>query len=150
LKRVRLTALADSPTAFGSTYDEEAERPDEFWEERARRGAEGDDWITFFAVLNDEVVGLVGGLFSHDSAVVEIVSMWVSPTSRRLGIARSLTFAVVQWARSASANAVDLWVTVGNAPARGLYESIGFRDTDDVQPLPSDPCKDEQRMSLAL
>jgi hypothetical protein len=39
---------------------------------------------------------------------------------------------------------------VGNAPAPGLYESIGFYDTDDFQPLPSDPCKDEQRMSLAL
>ena len=126
MKRVRLTALADSPTAFGSTYDEEAERPDEFWEERARRGAEGEDWITFFAVLNDEVVGLVGGLFSHETAVVEIVSMWVSPTSRRLGIARSLTLAVVQWARSASANAVDLWVTVGNAPPAGCTSRSGF------------------------
>jgi ribosomal protein S18 acetylase RimI-like enzyme len=101
-------------------------------------------------VLNDDVVGLVGGLFSREMAVVELVSMWVSPTARRSGLARSLALGVVQWARSAPANVVHLWVTVGNAPARLLYESLGFRDTHDLQPLPSDPCRDEQRMTLAL
>jgi GNAT superfamily N-acetyltransferase len=150
LKRVRLAALADTPSAFGAAHAEEAERPEAFWEERARRGAQGQDRVTFFAVLNDDVVGLVGGLFSQEMAVVELVSMWVSPTARGSGLARSLALAVVQWARSASANAVHLWVTVGNAPARSLYESLGFRDTHDFQPLPSDPCRDEQRMTLAL
>jgi hypothetical protein len=49
-----------------------------------------------------------------------------------------------------SAHEVTLWVTVGNAPARDLYASIGFCDRDEVQPLPSDPSKNERRMSLAL
>jgi ribosomal protein S18 acetylase RimI-like enzyme len=150
LKRVRLAALADAPSAFGSTYAEEAERPDAFWEERARRGAEGEDRVTYLAVLNDDVVGLVGGLSSQEMRVVELVSVWVLPTARRSGLARSLALAVVEWARSGSANAVHLWVTVGNAPARGLYESLGFCDTDDFRPLPSDPCSDERRMTLAL
>jgi GNAT superfamily N-acetyltransferase len=126
LKRVRLAALADSPSAFGSTFEAEAERPDDFWEERARQGADAVDRITFFAFLNDEAVGLVGGLLLPEAAVVELVSMWIAPTARRSGVARSLAVAVVQWARLVSANAVELWVTVGNVPARRLYESIGF------------------------
>jgi hypothetical protein len=41
-------------------------------------------------------------------------------------------------------------VTRGNAPAHGLYQSMGFRETGGYQPLPSDPCKDEVRMALCL
>src|SRR3954452_13114927 len=142
LQRIRLAALADAPSAFGSTYAEEAERPNAFWEERARRGAEGEDRVTYLAVLNDDVVGVVGGWSAQEVPVVELVSMWVSPTARRSGLARSLALAVVAWARSGSAKAVHLWVTVGKVPARRLYESLGFCDTDDFQPLPSDPCRD--------
>ena len=51
---------------------------------------------------------------------------------------------------SGVAERVELWVTRGNDPARHLYESMGFVETGDHQPLPSDPCKDEIRMVLAL
>ena len=45
---------------------------------------------------------------------------------------------------------MGLWVTRGNAPAQLLYESMGFRETGEYQPLPSDPCADEIRMILHL
>ena len=51
--------------------------------------------------------------------------------------------AVVAWAGD---DPVELWVTRGNDPAIALYERCGFSLTDEVQPLPSDPCKDEIRM----
>jgi ribosomal protein S18 acetylase RimI-like enzyme len=38
----------------------------------------------------------------------------------------------------------------GNDAAQQLYESMGFIVTGDHKPLPSDPCKDEVRMSRSL
>lgn len=150
LKRVRLAALQDSPSAFGSTYAAEADRPDTEWEERARLGSAGDDRATFFAYVGNDVVGIVGG-YREDGGrdTVDLVSMWVSPSHRGRGVGRALVDAVLGWARDAGASTVSLWVTRGNDPAQRLYEAMGFEVTDEVQPLPSDPCKDEVRMVRA-
>jgi hypothetical protein len=61
LEACRLAALKESPFAFGSTYAAEADRPDGEWTARARAGAAGVDRATFFALLEDEIVGLGGG-----------------------------------------------------------------------------------------
>jgi hypothetical protein len=59
LKSVRLSALADSPSAFGSSYAAEADQPDEHWTDRATLGAAGERSVTFFAMVGESVVGLV-------------------------------------------------------------------------------------------
>jgi GNAT superfamily N-acetyltransferase len=56
--------------------------------------------------------------------------------------------AVIDWATEAHTT-VALWVTRGNDPAHALYTSMGFRETGEYQPLPSDPCKDEIRMTIS-
>lgn len=151
LKAIRLTALLDSPSAFGSTHRAEATRPTQHWVERARDGAAGNVSATYFAVFDGRIVGLVGGYRPDPaSAVVELVSMWTSPDARRLGAGRRLVEAILDWARAASAESVELWVTRGNDPAIELYTSAGFRATGDHQALPSDPCKDELRMRRLL
>jgi ribosomal protein S18 acetylase RimI-like enzyme len=147
LEAVRLAALADSPSAFGSSHAAEADRGDAHWEARAVLGAAGESSVTFLAVVGGSVVGLVGA--HHRDAggrSVELVSMWVAPAQRRGGIAAELVDAAVGWAREAGATAVELWVTRGNDAAVRLYETAGFRLTGDHQPLPSDRCKDELRM----
>jgi GNAT superfamily N-acetyltransferase len=147
LQMVRLAALADSPSAFGSSYAAEADQPDDYWEARAVLGAAGESSVTLFAVIAGSVVGLVAA-YQPDAAglSVELVSMWVAPAQRRAGIAAELVDAVVGWARETGAATVELWVTRGNDAAVRLYETEGFRLTGDHQPLPSDPCKDELRM----
>ena len=151
LRAIRLAALQESPAAFGSTYEAEARRADGEWTERAQRGAAGVDRVTFFAVVNDDLVGLVGG-FRPDSggSTVDLVSMWTAPAARRLGVGRALVAAVLQWATEVSATTVHLWVTQGNEPAFRLYESMGFRPTGESQPLPSDPARDELAMTRDL
>lgn len=147
LKAVRLAALADSPSAFGSSYAAEADQRDDHWQARAALSAEGESSVTFFAVIARSVVGLVAA-YQPDAAglSVELVSMWVAPAHRRAGIAAELVDAVVGWAREIGATTVELWVTRGNDAAVRLYETADFRLTGDHQPLPSDPCKDELRM----
>lgn len=151
LRDIRLAALQESPAAFGSTYDAEANRTDLEWTERAQRGAAGLDRITFFAIVNGQVVGLVGGYRPNSGgSSVELVSMWTTPAVRRIGVARALVGAVLEWARDVDATTLHLWVTRGNDPALRLYESMGFRQTGDSQPLPSDPARDELAMALDL
>ena len=151
LKAVRLAALADAPSAFGSSYAAEVDQPDDHWEARAALSAAGEHRITFFAVVSDSVVGLVGAYLPNAAEPsVELVSMWVSPSQRRSGVAGELVEAVLGWARETGATTVELGVTRGNDAAVRLYETKGFRPTGDHQPLPSDPCKDELRMRCSL
>lgn len=147
LKAVRLAALADAPSAFGSSHAAEVDQPDDHWEARAVLGAAGALSVTFFAVVSGSVVGLVAA-YRPDAAgrSVDLVSMWVSAAHRRSGIASELVEAVLGWARETDASSVELWVTRGNEAAVRLYETRGFRLTGEHQPLPSDPCKDELRM----
>jgi GNAT superfamily N-acetyltransferase len=146
LRGVRLAALLDAPSAFGSTHAAESDRPDAEWDERAAAGAEGHDRVTFFAIDGSDVVGLAGGYREEPGRpAIDLVSMWTDPRARRTGVGRALVQAVLDWA-DANGDEVSLWVTRGNDAAHALYESMGFVDTDEVQPLPSDPCKDEVRM----
>jgi len=148
LKAIRLAALREAPSAFGSTYRSEAALDDGHWERRASIGSAGDAGATYLAVVDDCVVGLAAG-FRSDASVgdVDLVSMWVDPSVRRMGIARRLVDAVVCWAAATGAASVNLWVTRGNDAAAALYEAAGFVETGDHQPLPSDPCRDEVRMT---
>jgi GNAT superfamily N-acetyltransferase len=151
LKTIRLAALEESPTAFGSTLAAEIEQPDPHWDARALRGSAGGDSVTYLAVIDHSVVGIVGGYrHDHTDSSFELVSMWVAPAQRRTGIAAKLVEAVVGWADEHQATSVGLWVTRGNEAAARLYEAAGFRATGDYQPLPSDPCKDELRMRRDL
>lgn len=115
LRAVRLAALRDSPSAFSSTHQAEQAHPAQHWAERARHGSAGDDSATFFATVDDRVVGLVGAYRpNHAQAVVELVSMWTAPDARRTGAGRRFVDAVGEWARAGSADSVELWVTQGN------------------------------------
>ncbi len=151
LRAVRLAALADAPFAFGSTLAEEAGRTDAEWSDRARWASAGVERITVLAREDDRGVGIAGGYREEIQATeVHLVSMWTAPDVRRSGLGRLLVGAVLDWAVQTGATSVGLWVTRGNAPAQLLYESMGFRETGEYQPLPSDPCADEIRMILRL
>ena len=151
LKRVRLTALRDAPSAFGSTYEVESVQTEEAWAERALAGSRSDQRATFFAEADGQVIGLVGGYrATPESSRVELVSMWVAPGARRQGIARRLVEAVVGWAAASNAADVALWVTDGNAAAEELYRGTAFRPTGARKALPSDPSKSEYELILQL
>lgn len=154
LREVRLRALQDTPEAFSSTYEDEAQRPQPFWDERARNASAGNNLFSGLALLADEAVGLIGGFRNDEDghhADIDLVSMWVAPSHRGTGVAAALVEAVLDWARDdAAAEIVGLWVTRGNDRAQRFYERLGFVETGDVQPLPSDPCRDEVRMVFGL
>lgn len=151
LRNLRLAALSEAPSAFGSTYAAEALLTTADWSERGQGRRARHERLSFAVTEDDDIVGLVGGYRSDaKSPRVELVSMWTHPTVRRMGIGRLLVNAVLDWARTCGAQCVELWVTRGNVGAENLYRQMGFVDTGDYQPLPSDPCKDELRMRVSL
>lgn len=150
LRDIRLRALSDSPSAFSSTYQREAAYSPAMWEEAAARRATGDHEATFVAVEATEWLGLVGVYRPGDPGTAELVSMWTAPEARGRGIGTALVEAVIAWARAAGVRDVQLWVTRGNEPAIRLYEGMGFCSTGEHKALPSDPCRDELRMALAV
>jgi GNAT superfamily N-acetyltransferase len=174
-RELRLAALRDAPTAFGSTYEWTLARPEGDWRRRLAGSA------MFAAMLPEDgqsaspvPAGIAGGFVEQPEppgaddaeangagalgtvddaragAVVELVSMWVRPDMRGRNIGSALIEAVVGWAAAGRAREVHLWVTDGNDPARRLYERCGFVRTGEHAPLPSNQSLTELGMARRL
>jgi GNAT superfamily N-acetyltransferase len=134
VRAARLTALADSPLAFGSTIEREMDFDDQEWQR----------WITsgdvFLAWLGWQPVGIVASVRSPDQQdEAHLVAMWVAADHRGTSVATDLVEAVCGWARLQGAQLVTLWVADGNPRARRFYERLGFRPTGQRKALPSSP-----------
>jgi ribosomal protein S18 acetylase RimI-like enzyme len=151
-RAIRLSALADSPDAFGSSLAGEQVLSDDRWQQRVDGGGPDEHRVLFVAV--DEIgawIGLAGTYSPADlGADVELISMWVAPAGRGRGTGESLVRFVLNWAQGRGLATVGLWVTSTNDGAYRLYERCGFTDTGERQPLPSNPALDEVRMLYKL
>src|SRR5579872_1293141 len=149
-KTVRLRALQDSPTAFGSTYARESQISDEEWLERSRRWTrEGS--IGYLAFDGDLCCGLVACYTEEKSPDRgHIVSMWVDPAYRRSGVGQTLINGIRTWATSSGLRELMLMVTSINTGAIRFYERLGFRMTGRTEPYPNDPAFVEHEMTLQL
>lgn len=132
---LRLRALADAPDAFMGTLDDEAARPDSFWQEVVAATAahpRGELWVAEAAGVP---VGMAFGRVDPDIEGLHVFAMWVDPDHRGGGHASGLLEAMLDWGREVGADRVDLWVTEGNTAAERLYAQAGFRPTSDRGPL---------------
>jgi GNAT superfamily N-acetyltransferase len=144
LRALRLRALADAPTAFGSTLEREEAFGDEVWHERAATGAAGAARATYVAGDGDRWVGIATGLADDaDAPDATLVGMFVEPAARGRGIGRALVEAVADWARCIGAPRLRLWVTSTNAAALALYARSGFAPTGRTKPLDHTPALTE-------
>ena len=147
VRRLRLAALADAPHAFSSALAAEQSQPDDLWEGRAARQANGHRECCFLAFLDDVAVALVAAFRTPEATpTAELVSMWVAPEARRQGLAKRLVDTVVNWAHDGGLEAVELWVTRGNAPALEAYRRAGFIPVGGMERLPHGTCGEGQKM----
>jgi ribosomal protein S18 acetylase RimI-like enzyme len=146
-KDVRLRALADTPSAFGSTYAREAAFPDSEWLTRALRW-NGERGIGLLAMDGAVSCGIAGSLLrEEDPAKAQLVSMWTAPTHRQQGVGRLLVDEIFNWARSRNVRELLLMVTSVNHPAMAFYDRLGFTRTGLTEPYPHDPALLEYEMS---
>ncbi len=126
-RELRLAALATDPEAFGSTLAQWSGPNDR--EERWRRRL-ADSPFSALIDLDGTPRAMVGAF--PDGEHVELVSLWVAPAARGLGLGEAAIAAVADFARPRD---VLLSVRTANAPARRLYERTGFVDAG---PSPDD------------
>jgi predicted GNAT family acetyltransferase len=79
-------------------------------------------WIEHGEVIFKAEIGAVS------RAACQVQGVWVAPSHRGRGIGAAGTAAVVEYARAAIAPVVSLYVNDYNAPARGAYARVGFRE----------------------
>ena len=146
VREVRLRALSDAPSAFGSTFEEEAEREDFFWKGTVERLA----W--FVAEDAGEPAGVIAVLPPeiHRQNRFEVISTWVAREHRGAGVGEALLGAALEWARAAGATELTLSVTMGNETARRFYERLGFKPTGTQKPLRSNPTVSALELRLPL
>ncbi len=127
LRAIRLEALADTPEAFGTTYEDASRWSDDHWRQMASLR------VFFLAQIDGRTVGLAsGGLNDEVPGTKWLYAMYVTPTSRGSGVAVALVDAVGQWARSEGAACLYLMVRAAVPRAQAFYGRVGFQATGDV------------------
>jgi ribosomal protein S18 acetylase RimI-like enzyme len=146
LKQIRLSALADAPQMFLSSFEVEKDYEDAQWELEFKRG----DWYAGY--VDGEPACMMGVTKEADAPVDEcyIEYMWVLPRLRRYGVASLLLDEVLGNLRVAGCATVFLWVLTGNDAAARLYRGMGFDWTGVSQPLADRPGSFERQMNLSL
>ena len=149
-KEVRLRALQDSPTAFSSTYAKESKLTDAEWLDRVALWNSATS-TAYLALDQGNGCGIAGGMLDkEDEAGAHLLSMWVAPTHRRLGIGRMLVDAVITWARAWNVRTMQLLVTSNNDSAINFYQRLGFTLTGRTEPYANDPALSNFEMIRSL
>jgi predicted GNAT family acetyltransferase len=129
---IRLRGLADSPDAFGSTLEREAQ----FGEAEWRRRLTGPVYV-----VDDPRPVAVGGIFDN-AGTPHVWGMWTDPAHRGRGHALTILDALIPPGTPA-----QLHVNVDNGGARTTYEHYGFVGTGELEPLRPGS---EQRIELMV
>ena len=127
-KKIRLEALQNDPHAFGASYDQETELPDEAWQWRLEMSRQENSPSIFFAAedIQGDFVGMVGA-FQIEGNRWEMASMYVDPIARGKGIGKKLVDALLQSVEARSdISSLELMVNTKQDDAVKLYQATGF------------------------
>jgi GNAT superfamily N-acetyltransferase len=132
---IRLRALQDAPDAFGSTFEAARMLTDTQWHERMTAiSAEFD--LPLAAIADGQYAGMAWARIEQkEPTVTHLFQMWVAPEFRGHGIGSGILQKSIDWARTRGTNVITLGVTIGNSPARRLYEGHNFLPSGELEPL---------------
>ena len=135
LRAIRLEALRESPDAFCTTYDEAFGYADDVWIERSSADPVTSASVSILAIDAEEPVGMAAGILCDESQL-EVLSLFVTPSHRGMGIAQDLMNMLESWGRTRGAKRVILDVEAGNGRAGVFYAHIGYRPTGKRETYP--------------
>ena len=131
LKSLRLSALKDTPDAFGAKHEDELLLSKTQWQERLVN----TQWC--FVVAD----GVDVGLLAVDKADKDrnsdcwLSSWWISDAFRGQGVAALMMDWVIKLSQENEWKIIGLGVWPENLRARSAYKKLGFVEAD--KPLPS-------------
>jgi ribosomal protein S18 acetylase RimI-like enzyme len=128
-KELRLRALKNDPAAFGSSYEEEVNRPLEKFAERIQ--STKDQFTLGCFDDSNSLVGIVS--FARESRLKtahkgNIYGMYIAPQFRGRGLGKYLLLALIERATRECVGLEQIHLTVvsNNEAAKRLYLSLGF------------------------
>jgi RimJ/RimL family protein N-acetyltransferase len=132
-RAMRRAALAEAPTAFGSTLAEWSGPQDT--EERWRTRL-ADVPLNLVLELDGKPAGMASATGPSAHGEVALISFWVAPFARGRGVADVAITRVTTWAREQHGADVVLSVRPDNHRAIAVYRRHGFAE---VGTSPDDP-----------
>ncbi|MEU5657444.1 GNAT family N-acetyltransferase [Streptomyces sp. NPDC047737] len=155
-RELRLEALRDpvAHLAFRETYEQARTRPDDFWQQRTARAAEGEhsrqfiaegpegQWAGTVSVLVERPGGEPGFGEAAEVDQTHVVGVYVRPGHRGHGVVDALFREAIDWSWSLSDPPVErvrLHVHEDNARAAASYRRIGFVPSGQAMPMGDDP-----------
>jgi ribosomal protein S18 acetylase RimI-like enzyme len=146
LRRIRLTALKESPESFLAQYAEELTFSQDRWRSEFERG----DWYVGFR--QKHAMSMVGCTREKDTPQSEcfLEYLWVDPDARGRGVAFHLLTDIIGRLRVAGVRRAFLWVMDGNDVAVRLYRRVGFVSSKIRHPLTARPGRSEELMQYDL
>lgn len=124
---IRLEALKNSPDAFASSYEEEKNKPTEYYKSRFTAPT---NTFTYGAFEGSELIGVVTLVKEQLIKLrhrANIVAMYIKPEKRGSGIGKAMLLKVIEKAEKLdSIEQLYLSVVTTNASAKNLYSSCGF------------------------
>ncbi|WP_046243697.1 GNAT family N-acetyltransferase [Hymenobacter terrenus] len=129
-RQVRLDCLREFPASFGSSYEEEREKPELHFEGRIE--AQSDSEFMMGVFDGETLVGICGFLRESRAKTShrgELVQVYVRPAYAGQGLGRQLLLATIAEAfKDPSLEQIQLGVIAGNVAANSLYERLGFKE----------------------
>ncbi len=145
-RNVRLAALKESPEAFVSSYEDEADYDEALWRERMIRSKR------LLATTGDTLVGVasVGQAGEDKASTAELFGLWVTPSARGTGVATALVQAGADVARGDGRTHLSYWVGTDNGRAVAFASGFGFRPGDSRRPMRSRHSTDEEEIMMVI
>jgi ribosomal protein S18 acetylase RimI-like enzyme len=148
LRALRLEALEDAPLGFLETLADAQEQPDEVWQARAARGADGGE--SFQVMAWDGARPVANCVCFLQAGAAWLAAVYVTPDHRGRGLLDELAVRCAAWGRERGRSVLRLEVHEDNAPAQAAYRRLGFTDTGARTPYPLPPGGQELVMERPL
>lgn len=124
---LRLRALKEEPQAFGSTYEENALHPDEYWEKRIEDTINKNTQWLVFAKLDGVLIGMAGAFAEKEPDNAHVIAVYVAPEARGKGISKQLMKELLNRIKTNKLiKKIIVEVNPEQVAALNLYKNSGF------------------------
>ena len=130
---IRLEALKNEPSAFGSSYITELNRTDKDWQERFSMVEKSDGDRFFHSVCDNNRMISIGGAFRDNNDEWNVVAIYTKSEYRGLGIGKLLMTNILDEFNNRAIKKIFLKVNINQKAAISLYKKFDFKIINTVK-----------------